>query len=71
MNEVKNYIKSGFSYSCEWTKKGSEMRIKFSVCYQDEEIYYQLINPRVEPSILFINVCKAYVRDSKLNMLGI
>lgn len=70
-DETKRLIKNGFSYSCSYTSKKNEMRISFSVLYQDEEIYFQLLNPRVDCEILFINVCKSYIRDSKLNQLGI
>ena len=70
--ETKFYIKQGFSYTSSYKKRGTQLMIEFSVQYQDDiNIFYQLINQRIDTEILFQNVCKSYIRDTKLNYLGI
>lgn len=70
-DETKQFLRRGFSYITSYKKKGSQIMIEFSVSYHDLEIYYQLVNQRIDTEILFQNVCKGYIRDSKLNCLGI
>lgn len=66
-----DYLKLGFSCITSLHSEKGNVIIKFIVYYHDIEIYYERVNRRTECDLLFIKVVKSFLRNEKINNLGI
>lgn len=66
-NNLDILFQNGFSYGTKFVLKKNIQMIEMTITYHDEEIYYQLVNKNIKCDILFINVCRTYIDDMKMN----
>jgi hypothetical protein len=60
---MEEYLRLGFSYTTNTKVKNGVMMKEIVILYHDLDIYYQMVNIRVECDILFKNICEGYKND--------
>lgn len=60
---MEKYIRQGFSYKTMLKTKGSLSVKEITIFYQEIDIYFQVVNIRVECDALFKNICENYIND--------
>lgn len=65
------YLQLGFSYETSLHSEKGSIIIKFIVYYHDVEIYYERVNRRTECDKLFVKVAQSFLRNERINNLGI
>lgn len=65
------YLKLGFSYISSLKSEKGNIIIEFVVYFHDEEIHYERVNRRTDCDKLFIRVAQSFLRNERLNNLGL
>lgn len=66
-----DYLKLGFSYETSLKSNKGNIIIEFIVFYHDEEIHYERVNRRTDCDKLFIRVAQSFLRNERINNIGI
>lgn len=66
-----DYLKLGFSYICEMKSHKGNIIIEITIFYHGEEIHYERVNRRTDCDKLFSLVCKNFLRNERINNLGL
>ena len=60
---MEKYLRMGFNLKTQTKTKGGQIVKEVTILYHDLDIYYQIVNIRVECDILFKNICENYIKD--------
>lgn len=69
--KTNEYLQLGFSYTTSLHSLKGNIVVKFVVYYHGEEIHYERVNRRTDCDKLFLRVAQSFLRNERINNLGI
>jgi len=69
--KTNDYLNLGFSYETSLHSIKGNIVVKFTAYYHGEEIHFERVNKRTDCDKLFTRVSQAFLRNERINNLGI